>query len=145
MRPPFPFAIALGCALLLSGCAGLSGGLPPYGKPVTQAQLVGMWKGSWRNICHATLMLRSDHSLSATGFPTDDDDAHRLEAIRRVSGTGTWMISPGVDKGDPPTLDLTIGATGDSLDFAAGHGGTLVLAATIGDPDDGVGCRFTRT
>jgi hypothetical protein len=137
MRPLLT-AATLACTLLLSGCAGMTGGLAPYHKTVTEAQLIGTWKGD----CHSTLTVRANHGLDATGFPTAAD-ATKLTITSRASGTGDWQIFPGA--GDTPaTLQISVGATTAGLDFAASSDGSLELTAAVGDPDNGVSCRFTQ-
>ncbi|MFJ3233521.1 hypothetical protein [Streptomyces sp. NPDC086787] len=139
MRPRFlaAAALALGCALPLSGCAAMTGELAPYKKPVSEAQLVGTWNGD----CDAKLVIGSDHKLTTTGFPTGAD-SQTLKITSRFTGSGSWAM---VERfGDLPAhVNLDLDNTPNDLDYAAGHDGSLVLAVTVGDPNDGVGCRFT--
>ncbi|AUG80806.1 hypothetical protein CFP65_6139 [Kitasatospora sp. MMS16-BH015] len=132
-------AVALLPVLLgASGCAYLTGGLGPYGKPVTAGQLIGTWTGD----CASTLVLRPDLTLTATGFPLEFDEHDQIST--RTSGAGQWTVPTGDTAHPPERLPVSIGQHGYEVDLAMGAHGALVLAVTVGDPDEGVGCRYTR-
>jgi hypothetical protein len=105
--------------------------------PLTDSRVVGTWNGT---NCAATLAINADHSAQVTGFPVDSDGS---KVTRTVAGDGSWTIDPAV--GDtPPRLSLTMGSAGHEVESGK-DGSTTVLFVTVGDPDDGVACRYIRS
>jgi hypothetical protein len=138
MRNTLPVAAALlGCALLTGGCA-LDPGYPEYTKPLTDSQLIGHWVST----CKAVLNVNPDHTLTATGLPTGDDPVKRT-IIGNISGHGTWSIQPAFGDTIPQAMQITVGDQGDAL-VPAINNGSLLLVDTLGDPDDGIACNFSR-
>ncbi|MEU3910940.1 hypothetical protein [Streptomyces sp. NPDC029721] len=103
--------------------------------PLTDSRVVGTWNGT---NCPATLTINADHSARVTGFPVDTDGS---KVTRSVAGDGSWKIDPAVV---PQRLSLTIGSAGHEVGSGK-DGSTTVLYVTVGDPDDGVACRYLRS
>jgi hypothetical protein len=137
MRNTLPVAAALlGCALLTSGCA-LDPGYPEYTKPLTDSQLIGHWVST----CKAVLNVNADHTLTATGYPTGANVNGTITGT--VSGHGTWRIQPAFGDTIPQAMDITVGDQDGALEPAINNG-SLLLVDTLGDPDNGNACNFSR-
>ncbi|MFJ8215050.1 hypothetical protein [Streptomyces sp. NPDC096033] len=121
---------ALSCALLVSGCGYLTGGLDPDNEPLTDSRVVGTWEGT---TCQASLTLAADHTAHITGLPVAADAS---KVTKTLNGDGTWTVS--ADR-----LSLIIGTSGHEV-LSGKDGSTTVLYATAGDPDLGVACRYVR-
>ncbi|MEU2925853.1 hypothetical protein ABZ636_12530 [Streptomyces sp. NPDC007251] len=120
-------------ALSVSACMGWGG--YPLAKNVHASQLIGTWHAA---DCEATLTLNPDGSASAAGIPTDTDLNGKV--TQRISGNGTWEIDK---SGGDEELDVTIRDEVTSFDLYR-NDGHLLVALTIGDPDDMNWCVLTR-
>ncbi|MFF7082119.1 hypothetical protein [Streptomyces lavendulae] len=115
----------------------MDGSLAGDTTPLTDSRVVGTWNGT---NCPATLTIDADHSARVTGFPVASDGS---KVTKTVAGEGSWKIEPAVGH-TLSRLSLTIGSAGHEA--ASGKdGSTTVLFVTVGDPDDGVACRYTRS
>jgi hypothetical protein len=121
---------------LTSGCA-LDPGYPEYTKPLTDSQLIGHWVST----CKAVMTVNADHTLTVTGYATGADVNGTITG--RVSGHGTWFIQPAFGETIPQAMQITVGDQGDSV-VPAINNGSLLLVDTLGDPDNGNACNFTR-
>jgi hypothetical protein len=122
---------------LTSGCSALTGGYPEYTKPLTESQLVGHWVSN----CKAVLNVNADHTLTATGYPTGANLNGTITGT--VSGHGVWRIRPAFGDTIPQVMAITVGDQGDSLEPAT-KDGSLLLVDTLGNPDNGNACNFSR-
>ncbi len=120
-------------ALSVSACMGW-GGYPPA-KNVHDSQLIGTWRA---RECDTTLTLNPDGSASATGIPTEMHLDGKV--TQRASGDGTWEI---YKSGAEQELDVTIGDEETPFDLYRDNG-RLLVALTVGDPDDMNWCTLTR-
>ncbi|MEU6665833.1 hypothetical protein [Streptomyces sp. NPDC046727] len=119
-------------ALAVSACMGWGG--YPHAKNIHESQLIGTWRA---RKCDTTVTLKRDGSASATGIPTE----MRLDGkiTQRVSGDGTWKID---EFGAEQQLDLVIGDEHTPFDLYRDKG-RLLVALTVGDPDDMNACILT--
>ncbi|MGW7259130.1 hypothetical protein [Streptomyces sp. NPDC054834] len=120
-------------ALSVSACMGW-GGYPPA-KNVHASQLIGIWRARG---CDTTLALNPDGSASATGIPTEMDLDGKV--AQRVSGDGTWEID---ESGVERQLELVMEDQRTPFDLYRDKG-RLLVALTVGDPDDMNSCLLTR-
>ncbi|MER7343695.1 hypothetical protein ABT403_38540 [Streptomyces sp. NPDC000075] len=98
---------------------------------------MGTWNGT---NCTATLTINADHSAQVTGFPVDSDGS---KVTKTVDGDGSWKLGPAGDDAGPHRLSLTMGSSGHEVESGK-DGSTTVLFVMVGDPDDGVACRYLR-
>ncbi|MER5636790.1 hypothetical protein ABT095_07540 [Kitasatospora sp. NPDC002227] len=138
MRISRSAAVVLTAVLGLTGCAALTGGLELYGKPVTLDQLTGTWTGD----CDSTLVLGPGQAITVKDFPAAEED---LKITTRFSGTGSWEFEAVLQGETPTSLHVAVGTHRGVVDLAKSSHGELVLAVTVGDPDEGVGCRYTHS
>ncbi|MFC8263691.1 hypothetical protein ACFUNF_40350 [Streptomyces sp. NPDC057291] len=121
--------------LSVSACVGWGG--YPLAKNVHESQLVGTWRA---RKCGTTVALKSDGSASATGIPTDTDVELDSKVTQRVSGDGTWGIDEFSGK---QQLEVVVGNEHIPFDLYRDKG-RLLVALTVGDPDDMNWCILTR-
>ncbi|PKT67134.1 hypothetical protein CW362_42110 [Streptomyces populi] len=84
-----------------------------------------------------------DHTFSVKNFPTEysmESDA----VTQQISGKGRWYLFDDTKDVASHTLDLKHDHTVYSLDFAQKQN-RLILEWTVGDPDNGFNCSFSRT
>jgi hypothetical protein len=120
-------------ALSVSACMGWGG--YPHAKNVHGSQLIGTWRA---RECDTTLTLNPDGSASTTGIPTEMKLDGKV--TQRVSGDGTWEID---ESGAEQQLDVVMGDQHTPFDLYRDNG-RLLMALTVGDPDDMNWCTLTR-
>ncbi|MEU2620178.1 hypothetical protein ABZ642_18950 [Streptomyces sp. NPDC007157] len=120
-------------ALSVSACVGWGG--YPHAKNVHESQLIGTWHA---RKCDTTLTLNPDGSASATGIPTEMQLNGKV--TQRVTGDGTWEIN---ESDDGQQLDVAIEDEHTPFDLYRDKG-RLLVALTVGDPDDMNSCILTR-
>ncbi|MFD8425231.1 hypothetical protein [Streptomyces sp. NPDC059466] len=125
--------MSIPAALSVCACTGW-GGYPPA-KNVHDSQLIGTWHA---RKCDTTLTLNPDRSASATGVPTEMELDGKV--TQRVSGNGTWKID---DFGGEQQLDVVMGDEHTPFDLYRDKG-RLLVALTVGDPDNANSCVLTR-
>ncbi|MFF3493712.1 hypothetical protein ACFYWS_20435 [Streptomyces sp. NPDC002795] len=118
---------------LLAGCS--SEGAP---HAVSRFDLVGRWHAG--GSCGSSLELGEDGSAGwkrwATGYSVD-----KGHITGRQSGNGTWTLESYQGQQE---LDVKRGDTSESLTMLQDEGRLTLLQIPGEDPDNSIGCRFTR-
>ncbi|GHJ48548.1 hypothetical protein Cs7R123_58900 [Catellatospora sp. TT07R-123] len=119
-------ATAAAAGLLLTGACGSE---PAR---VATTDLVGAWHGS----CDADLTLVAGGTATGRAVP--------IGATPTTGDHGTWRLDEDIPGGPAQRVAVNLdGQHWDNLDIK-GAGDSLRLVLTIGDPDDGKTCDFSR-
>ncbi|MEU5102787.1 hypothetical protein AB0H07_10910 [Streptomyces sp. NPDC021354] len=124
--------------LMLPLAAACSAGRDPYGRTVTEGQLIGHWKGD----CGATIDMAGDGTARFDKFAYEFVDRGR--DFRRFSGDGEWFLEEGVGEDDPQYLSIRHKRALRELEFIRdGDGDGLGLRYLI-NVDHERDCLFSK-
>ncbi|WP_407547838.1 hypothetical protein QOM21_02480 [Streptomyces sp. Pv4-95] len=119
---------------LVSGC---SGSPEPQAEHVTRSDLVGEWHAG--GMCDSSLRLEEGGSARVSRWPISLNDQGGIS--QRKNGTGTWMLEAFQGRQE---LQVKLGKATEAVLLRESDSGLMLLQIPGDDPDNSIGCRFTR-